>query len=120
MEIKKMGARYYISPEMFNDIQIGREQWQARLSGFKRRGHTEPRILTDEQRAQLAEAHRLLEEFEDAAHKNPYLGYGADGDWYVDEPSETVFVPDETTEEWLARWRESGQKWLDDLHDSNA
>ena len=93
MNVHKRGYRIAVTEE---------ELLMAHMAGFEQKGHYEPVEPTVIQVAQHARAKAALEELEN----NPYieiLGY----DWDVSlKPLETKrWVADETTEEWLARWR---------------
>lgn len=109
--IQKRGYRIPISEEM-----------QAYADGFPRKGHLEPVTPTPEQVAQHARAKAALEELE----VNPYISLGRMEDEPTLEPLETErWVPDETTEEWLERYRAAKaageptpKTWQDDLLES--
>ncbi|MDL5351179.1 hypothetical protein [Microbacterium sp. zg-YB36] len=89
--VQKRGYRVSVSEEML-----------AMMSGFPRKGHYEPVTPTPEQVAQHARAKAVLEELE----VNPYLYVGRMEEDITLEPLETErWVPDETTEEWLERYR---------------
>lgn len=89
--IQKRGYRIPISEEM-----------QAYADGFPRKGHLEPVTPTPEQVAQHARAKAALEELE----VNPYIHLGRMEDEPTLEPLVTErWVPDETAEEWLERYR---------------
>lgn len=79
------------------------EEMAAVSLGFSRLGHYEPVEVTDEQKAAHARALELVEEVED----NPYVHLdGYDADLRVDDLVTERWVPDETDEEWLRRFRE--------------
>lgn len=79
------------------------EEMVAHLEGFKQRGRYETVPLTDEDIAAHARAVNAISELE----SNRWASRGYDG-WDI-EPLEPqmAFIPEETTEEWLARWRAS-------------
>ena len=72
--------------------------------GFEQRGHYEPVTPTPEQVA----AHKRALEIVAELQTNPYILLGMrDEDPTVDDLVTERWVPDETDEEWLTRWRES-------------
>ena len=79
------------------------EQEMAMHYRFRQLGHMESVTPTPEQVAQHARAVELLRELDE----NPYVYVGGfDYDMSV-EPLETErWVPDETEEQWMTRWRE--------------
>lgn len=95
MDVFKMGANIPLSAEM---CALG--------EGFQQRGRVEVVPLTDEDRAAHKRAVEAMAELE----RNPWAFNGYDG--YEIEPLETRtrFIPEETTEEWLARWRASKEQ----------
>lgn len=78
------------------------EEQAAMRYGFNQRGHYEPVTPAPEQIAQHARAVEIIKEFE----TNPYLWAGYDGEVDVQPLGTQRWVPDETHEEWMARWRE--------------
>ena len=89
--VQKRGFRFHVGEEM-----------QAHLDGFPRKGHLEPVTPTPEQIAQHARAKAALKELE----SNPYISLGRMEDEPTLEPLKTErWVADETTEEWLERYR---------------
>lgn len=79
------------------------EEMVAHLEGFQQRGRIETVPLTEEDAAAHQRAVQALAELE----SNPWASRDYDG-WQI-EPLEPQarFFPEETTEEWLARWRAS-------------
>lgn len=91
-EIHKRGYRIAVTEE---------EMLAAHFSGFEQKGHYEPVTPTPEQVAQHARAKAALEELE----SNPYISHGFDDDPQLLPLKTERWVADETTEEYLERWR---------------
>lgn len=79
------------------------EEMIATIEGFEHRGRYETIPLTDEDRAAHKRAKDALAELD----SNPWVSRDYDG--YMLEPlrERLDFIPEETTEEWIARWRAS-------------
>lgn len=78
------------------------EEFMAAHEGFERKGHYIEKPITDAQRLQHYCARVAVTEVEE----NPYIEITDDGEVILlDLEPEREFVPEETPEEWLARWR---------------
>lgn len=75
----------------------------AMADGFEQKGHLEHQEWSPETRQAVKEAHEIIK----ALEANPHINYDLDGMPYVEEPVKNVWVPEETHEEWLQRWRET-------------
>lgn len=90
--VRKIGHTAFIS-----------EEEMAMRHGFHRRGHAEHVTPTKEQIAQHARAVSVMAEVE----ANPYIRLGGyDYEFDVIPLTTERWVYDETSEEWMARWRE--------------
>lgn len=90
-----------MSVRKYGHVMRFSEEIVADHDGFHQRGHIEYEPLTEEDRAAHKRAQEALAELE----SNPWVF--RDYEDYKIEPLEPrgKFVPEETTEEWLARWR---------------
>lgn len=80
------------------------EEMLLSMSGFEQKGHVDTIPLTDEDRAAHARAVAAVEELD----RNPWIS--GEGDIQVQPlKPRTVFVPEETDEEHLERWRAAGR-----------
>lgn len=78
------------------------EDYFAQEAGFFQKGHTEEIPLTDDDIRAHARAKAAIEELE----SNPWIGLGRDEDpWLTPLKPRKQFIPEETHEEYMARWR---------------
>jgi hypothetical protein len=93
-KIKKYGMNLTVSDEFL-----------LYSSGFEQKGHWVEIPLTDQDRAAHARAEAAVAEIEN----NPWIQFGYDSDFSVEPLKPKVeFVPEETKEEWMTRWKEAG------------
>lgn len=74
------------------------------MANYPKKGRMEKIPLTDEDRAAHARAKAALEELEG----NPWVYHGYEPDELKPLEEQTRFIPEETDDEWLARWKADG------------
>lgn len=95
MKVEKRGFVMHF-PEIHTDIYG---------SMFPRKGRTVEVPLTDEDRAEHARAVELLDEL----YANKWIYDGHEGPELMDLKPDTEFIPEETEDEWRARWEAAGE-----------
>lgn len=80
------------------------EEFLAAVSGFPQKGTFEEIPLTPEDHAAHARAKAALEEID----TNPWVFHDYEGPVLRELRPETRFHPEETVDEWIARWRAAG------------
>lgn len=92
--MKELGATLYVSDE-----------WELLMSGFERKGYLVETPLTKEDRLARKRARAALKELE----RNPWVEADYEGGYSLRklEPRRE-FIPEETPEEHMARWKAAG------------
>lgn len=89
--VTKHGVTFNISEELY-----------ALESGFHRKGHWENVTPTPEQKAAHRRAKQLIKDLK----ANPYIHFNGEDEIQVEQLETERWVADETTAEWLNRFRE--------------